>query len=1642
MTDSKSKRVMSTVFCNPLSCGRSNPNPAAQTVVYYPVGQWLVALLLLLTGQTAVAGVTTPFSVRYSTNTTGNIAFAANTLMTAPASDPAAANAQNGVGSKLSNNDFNMVYVDIDSDASTFNSSQSQLVLPAGSQVLFAGLYWGARTNTSYPTGLTSRRNQIKFMAPGDSSYRDLVGSTIGTVSSSYHAFYDVTSIVSAAGPGYYTVANVQAVASAADFYAGWSLVVVYQAPGEPARNLTVFDGYASVTSSDPAVTINVSGFTAPPTGPVTATLGFITYEGDLGYNGDKVIFNGGLGNIQLSDAANPANNFFNSTIANLGSLVSTKQPDYVNQLGYDADLVAANSAIANNATRASISLTTGGETYYPGVVTSAIELYAPEVIVQKSVVDLNGGTTTNGDILRYTITVTNQAGALDAADNVVLKDFIPAGTTYNPNSLVVNSLPKSDAVDADQAEYLGSGSAAVQFQLGTGAGGGVGSPVGGTLAPGAATTVSFEVVVNAGTLPELIQNTATATYVGQTSRFALSATDSADIATSPSAVDLSVTKTDGVATYVPGQSLIYTLVVSNAGPGVATGASVTDQMPAELDGVAWTAVYSAGSSGPASGSGDINVPITLPVGGTATFTVTASASTSAFGNLSNTVTVTPPSGSPDPDLSNNIATDIDTLLYPASLTVQKTVQDLTPPDTMVLPGDELLYTLTLANSGTDPAETLSTVSLLDPIPAHTAYQAGSLQWVAGVLPTTLTDTGSPLSASYTQLTQGQTSTLTFKVRVDAGLPDSTLITNTATATATGQSSGLPYSGTGSVAVYTPPAADLSVVKSGPATFTPGATVSYSLVATNTGPTDVTGATLTDSLDPSISGASWTASYSGGASGTAAGSGNVNATLNLPVGGVATISVTGWVASAFPLTDMLLNTATLTSPLGVPDPDTSNNTSTTSSRPSAITDLAIVKTADSPGYDPGDTITYRIRVSNLGPSFAQQVSVIDDLPPAQIASATWTATYTGLGSQGPASGSGSLGEIIDLAAGGSAEFTIVARTTALTTTDVANTATVGVLNLSIDPDSSNNSSTVTVEPNADLSVDKTVDTLTPQVGQTVTFSVTAHNAGPVNATGVVVTDTLPAGYVLLQATPSTGSYANGVWSLGALARDASATLQIQARVNLEGPYENIANISGDQNDPAPDNNRGQVTPVPVDSADLVVTKSVDNPAPAIGETVVFTVMLVNQGPSTASSIVVDDKLPSGYGLLKAQPSSGHYDAASGRWTINTLANGDLATLRLSARVRSSGTYANTAQLADREQADPDPSNDSATSAPGVNSADLAVSKSVDKTAAAAGETVTFTLTVANDGPATATGVSLTDVLPSGYLFVAAEPAAAYVPATGVWTVGTLPVGASAALRLTAVVRTAGQMTNTLAVTHSDQPDPVSTNNTAEATTGLTNANLVVTKSVNRPAAKVGQKTQFTLTVTNQGPATATGLTLADPLPSGLAFVSAQPKGVYDARSGQWTVAQLAAGASSTLTVTGKVLAQGAYQNSVRVARSEQGDASSSDQTAEASLNRNSQKALVLKANATSTCCSRPIGLSLTGGSGTAVPQYRVESSGGAGCQVKSTGSRTAILRASGQSGSCTVVAFKPASGQFAATVSNAVVVRIGCPGRLGTLTCR
>ena len=132
---------------------------------------------------------------------------------------------------------------------------------------------------------------------------------------------------------------------------------------------------------------------------------------------------------------------------------------------------------------------------------------------------------------------------------------------------------------------------------------------------------------------------------------------------------ELSITKTDGLTTASPGQAITYTIVARNAGPNPVTGATVADILPASLPGATWNCAGSGGGTCPASGAGNINHSVNLPVGAILTYTVNGTVSANAQ-SLSNTASITPPPGVGDTDIANNSATDHDTLVCNAEVPI------------------------------------------------------------------------------------------------------------------------------------------------------------------------------------------------------------------------------------------------------------------------------------------------------------------------------------------------------------------------------------------------------------------------------------------------------------------------------------------------------------------------------------------------------------------------------------------------------------------------------------------------------------------------------------------------------------------------------------------------------------------------------------------------------------------------------------------------------------------------------------------------------------------------------------------------------------------------------------------------------------
>src|SRR5262249_48157535 len=308
---------------------------------------------------------------------------------------------------------------------------------------------------------------------------------------------------------------------------------------------------------------------------------------------------------------------------------------------------------------------------------------------------------------------------------------------------------------------------------------------------------------------------------------------------------------------YVPGAAFTYTIVVSNAGPSNVSNAQVQDLLPAPLAAFTWTCTPSGtgASCGTPTGTGNINALVTLPVGTTATFTVTGTVPAATTGALTNTATVTPPVGVTDPVPSNDSATNTNpTGGAQANLGITKT----SSPNPYV-PGAPLSYTIVVSNAG--PSD-VTNARVQDALPAPLA----SFTWTcapSGTGAACGTASGSGNIDALVTLPVGTTA----RFIVSGTVPSATTGTLTNTATVTpppGVADPIPGNNSATDTSAAGPQADLTISKAGtPSPYVPGAPLTYTIVVTNAGPSDVTGARVQDALPAPLASFTWTCTPSG-----------------------------------------------------------------------------------------------------------------------------------------------------------------------------------------------------------------------------------------------------------------------------------------------------------------------------------------------------------------------------------------------------------------------------------------------------------------------------------------------------------------------------------------------------------------------------------------------------------------------------------------------------------------------------------------------------------------------------------------------------------------------------------------------------------
>ncbi|WP_282078988.1 PKD domain-containing protein [Aquimarina algiphila] len=612
-----------------------------------------------------------------------------------------------------------------------------------------------------------------------------------------------------------------------------------------------------------------------------------------------------------------------------------------------------------------------------------------------------------------------------------------------------------------------------------------------------------------------------------------------------------------------------------------------------------------------------------------------------------------------------------------------------------------------------------------------------------------------------------------------------------------------------------------------------------------------------------------------------------------------------------------------------------------------VADLSLIKRVVDNDITPftGTEITFEVRVTNDGPALATGVSVTDLLPNGYdfVLYSSTAGVYdetTGIWNIGTIPSGDTETLLIDVLVNETGNYTNVAQVTASGVLDLDSTPNNNIL---AEDDQDEVVVTPVLTPRIDLSVTKVADDLTPNVGGTITFTMTVTNDGPSNATNVVVTDLLASGYQYVSSTVTVGTYEplNGSWTIGNLANSVTQTLTITANVLAMGDYTNVVEVTDateNDIDSTPANNDDteddQVTiePIPISVSDLRVTKSVNNATPQVGSDIQFTILLENLGLSSDRNIVVTDLLPTGYTFVSYEATAGVYDDVSGLWTVNrTLIQGDIERLTITATVNPTGVYTNIAEItaSDNLATDPNiPNNTSTIGTTPIPVADLSLAKTVNNTTPDVTDNITFTLTLTNDGPSEATGVVVTDPIPSGFNWISDTSGGDYNSGTGLWTIGNLGIGATTSIDITVSINTLGNYTNVAEVTAVNELDPDSTpNNDILAEDDQEEVqvfprvitDISVTKAVDVMSPAVGDQITFTITITNDGPSNATGIVVEDVLASGYMFDSANPSvGIYDETIGSWDIGNLANGITETLTITVTVLPTGSYSNTAEL----------------------------------------------------------------------------------------------------------------------------
>ena len=519
----------------------------------------------------------------------------------------------------------------------------------------------------------------------------------------------------------------------------------------------------------------------------------------------------------------------------------------------------------------------------------------------------------------------------------------------------------------------------------------------------------------------------------------------------------------------------------------------------------------------------------------------------------------------------------------------------------------------------------------------------------------------------------------------------------------------------------------------------------------------------------------------------------------------------------------------------------------------------------------GDKVEYTITVNNNANKDAKQVVIVDTLGKGlKFINASHNGKYD--------ESTRTITWIIDLGAGESAVFSVNAVVEAY-----------GIINNTVVVGNKSATKNITVP---EITPIKKVENTVPNFGEEVTYFISVFNSAIVDAKQVVVVDYLDKGLKYVSSSH------NGVYD--EVAHTVTWVVDIGAGSSLDLTVTAVADEYGVlTNDVTVGDKRASVD---VTVPEIIPGKSVDVENPNFNDEITYTVTVTNNGVVDAKQVVVRDVLGEGLKFVKA---TGEYtfdeDSRTVTWIVD-LAKGESQTFYVTAVAEAYGVLSNNVFVGDK------------IASAVVTVPEIIPAKSVDVENPNFGDTVTYTVTVTNNGVVDAKQVVVVDHLDKGLKYVSSSHNGVYDEAahTVTWVVD-IGAGSSFDLTVTAVADEYGVLTND--VTVGDK----------RASVDVAVPEIIPTKDVNNTAPNFGDKVEYTITLSNNGVVDAKQVVVVDTLDEGLTFVSASDNGVWNPfkRTVTWTV-DLAKGESKIFTVIATVSAYGNIPNTVSV-----GDKSSS-----------------------------------------------------------------------------------------------------------------